>query len=88
MSCVSWIVSLLLTFVIPLRLTYKSLQDTKDTKLWGTYWAFYTLITGLFWLLPFLEMYYLSDHLRAPFNLIFVVFLVWLYHESFRVRIV
>lgn len=55
MSCVSWIVCLLLTFIIPLRLTYKSVKENKETKLWGIYWGFYTLIGGLFWLLPFLE---------------------------------
>ena len=55
MSCISCLVSLLLTFVIPLKLTYSSLSAKTDSKIWAIYWAFYTLVHGIFWLIPFLE---------------------------------
>ena len=33
-----------LTVLVPLKLTYTSLLTTKDTKLYGMYWAIYSLI--------------------------------------------
>lgn len=57
MSCISCFVSLLLTLVIPLKLTHQALQAKTDTKLWSIYWLVYTLFTGIFWLLPFLDQY-------------------------------
>ena len=55
MSCVSCLVAFLLTVIIPLKLTYSSMKENKETKLWGIYWAFYSLINGIFWLVPFLS---------------------------------
>lgn len=58
MSCVSCLVSLLITVIIPLKLSYEAIKDrkdAKDTKLWAIYWGFYSLFNGIFWLVPFLS---------------------------------
>lgn len=58
MTCVSCLVSLLITVLIPLKLTYHAIKDSKDakdTKLWALYWAIYSLFNGIFWLAPFLS---------------------------------
>lgn len=57
MACISCLVSLLLTFVIPLKLTHTALQTKTDTKLWSIYWLVYTFFAGIFWLIPFLGEY-------------------------------
>lgn len=85
MTCISSLVSLLLTVIIPLRLTHRAVKNNDSTKVWAIYWAFYSLFNGIFWLLPFLSGYN-NSYTRAPFNFIFVLFLVWLYHDSFKVR--
>lgn len=86
MSCVSCLVAFLLTIIIPLKLTYSAVKENKETKLWGIYWAFYSLINGIYWLVPFLSEYRSAYH-RPPFSFIFVVFLVWLYHDTFKVTV-
>lgn len=58
MTCVACVISIFLTVLVPLKLTYDTYKaKSADIKLWAIYWACFTLVTGLFWLAPFLSKY-------------------------------
>ena len=82
------IIYFLTTFVVPAKATYHLLKDehlfTGSDHLWAVYWAFYVFVSLLQCYLPFLQMY-IYTHSRKTFEIIAMVFLVWLYHGNFKV---
>ena len=55
MAYIAYIINIILTLVIPLKLTYDSVVKQKnDTKVWALYWCIYHMIASLIWLVPFL----------------------------------
>lgn len=57
MGLISCLVYLLISVVIPLRETYRSVRDSRGSKVWAIYWSIYSLFNGIFCLLPFLASY-------------------------------
>ena len=70
---------LLLTVFVPLRQTYNSIKDKdpEDTQLWSIYWAVFAIIKSLQFAITFFE--------AVPFQFLFLLILIWLYHEHFKV---
>ena len=59
MAWISTFIALALTVIIPLKLTHDAYKSGINVKQWAIYWAIYSLINGLLWLVPFLAEYFL-----------------------------
>lgn len=57
MSFVACVIYFVLTVVIPLKQTVTAIRENKETKLWAIYWAIYSFIGAIVWMMPFLDKY-------------------------------
>ena len=76
------LIYLLLTVVIPIKMTYSAIRNeqSENKKLWAVYWAFYFGFKSLQW-----ECWMLQ---YAPVDFVFVLFALWLYNDSYKVKTV
>jgi hypothetical protein len=70
---------ILLTVIIPLKLTYSAVrhESTDPKKLWAVYWAIYFGFKSLQWSCWLFQY--------RPIDFIFVLLAIWLYNDSYKV---